>query len=85
MRKLKVGELIGGSMREDNLDVMLEMIKQKGVNSVPLQFYLDLRKFGTVPHGGFGLGLERMCMMYTGMENIKDGVAFPVFYKNCNY
>lgn len=81
----KVGELIGGSMREDNLDTMLEVMKQKGVNPEPLQFYLDLRRFGTVPHGGFGLGLDRMCMMYTGMENIKDVVAFPVFYKNCNY
>jgi asparaginyl-tRNA synthetase len=81
----KVGELIGGSMREDNLDTMLEIMKQKGVNPEPLQFYLDLRRFGTVPHGGFGLGLDRMCMMYTGMESIKDVVAFPVFYKNCNY
>jgi asparaginyl-tRNA synthetase len=81
----KVGELIGGSMREDNLDTMLEVMKQKGVNPDPLQFYLDLRRFGTVPHGGFGLGLDRMCMMYTGMESIKDVVAFPVFYRNCNY
>jgi asparaginyl-tRNA synthetase len=81
----KVGELIGGSMRENNLDTILEIMKQKGVNPELLQFYLDLRKFGTVPHGGFGLGLDRMCMMYTGMENIKDVVAFPVFYKNCNY
>ena len=81
----KVGELIGGSMREDNLEKMLEVMKQKGVNPEPLQFYLDLRKFGTVPHGGFGLGLDRMCMMYTGMESIKDVVAFPVYYKNCNY
>jgi len=81
----KVGELIGGSIREDDLDTMLEVMKQKSVNSEPLQFYLDLRRFGTVPHGGFGLGLDRMCMMYTGIENIKDVVAFPVYYKNCNY
>jgi asparaginyl-tRNA synthetase len=81
----KIGELIGGSIREDNLDKMIEIMKQKGVSSEPLQFYLDLRKFGTVPHGGFGLGLDRMCMMYTGMENIKDVVAYPVFYKTCNY
>jgi asparaginyl-tRNA synthetase len=81
----KVGELIGGSMREDNLDKMLEVMKKKGVNPEPLQFYLDLRRFGTVPHGGFGLGLDRMCMMFTGMESIKDVVAFPVFFKNCNY
>jgi asparaginyl-tRNA synthetase len=81
----KVGELIGGSMCEDNLDTMLEVMKQKGVNPEPLQFYLDLRRFGTVPRGRFGLGLYRMCMMYTGMESIKDVLAFPVFYKNCNY
>ncbi len=81
----KIGELIGGSMREDNLDIMLEVMKQKGINPEPLQFYLDLRKFGTVPHGGFGLGLDRLCMMFTGMENIKDVVAFPVFYKSCKY
>ena len=81
----KVGELIGGSMREDNLQKMLNIMEKKGVNSEPLQFYLDLRKFGSVPHGGFGLGLDRMCMMFTGMESIKDVVAFPVYYKNCNY
>lgn len=81
----KVGELIGGSMREDNLDLMLTIMKQKGVSPEPLEFYLDLRRFGTVPHGGFGLGLDRMCMMFTGMESIKDVVAFPVFYKNCSY
>lgn len=81
----KVGELIGGSMREDNLQKMLAIMEKKGVNTEPLQFYLDLRKFGSVPHGGFGLGLDRMCMMFTGMESIKDVVAFPVYYKNCNY
>jgi asparaginyl-tRNA synthetase len=80
-----VGELIGGSMREDNLEVMLEVMKEKGVSPDPLTFYTDLRKYGTVPHGGFGLGLDRLCMMFTGMENIKDVVAFPVYYKNCDY
>ncbi len=81
----KVGELIGGSMREDNLQKMLKIMEKKGVSPVPLEFYLDLRRFGSVPHGGFGLGLDRMCMMFTGMESIKDVVAFPVHYKNCNY
>lgn len=81
----KVGELIGGSMREDNLDKMLETMKSKNINPEPLNFFLDLRRYGTVPHGGFGLGLDRMCMMYTGMENIKDVVTFPVCYKSCNY
>lgn len=81
----KIGELIGGSMREDNLDKMLMTMKEKGVSPDPLSFYLDLRRYGSVPHGGFGLGLDRMCMMYTGMESIKDVVAFPVYFKNCNY
>jgi asparaginyl-tRNA synthetase len=81
----KVGEMIGGSMREDKLDVLLDMMKEKGVSPGPLEFYLDLRKFGTVPHGGFGLGLDRMCMLFTGMENIKDVVAFPVYFQHCDY
>jgi asparaginyl-tRNA synthetase len=81
----KVGELIGGSMREDRLDVLMTMMKEKGVSPDPLNFYLDLRKFGSVPHGGFGLGLDRMCMLFTGMENIKDVVAFPVYFKHCDF
>lgn len=80
----KVGELIGGSMREENLDKLLNMMKIKGVDEKGLEFYLDLRRFGTVPHGGFGLGLDRMCMLFTGMESIKDVVPFPVYYKNCS-
>ena len=80
----KVGELIGGSMREDNLEKLLNMMKVKAVDPKPLEFYLDLRRFGTVPHGGFGLGLDRLCMLFTGMENIKDVVPFPVHYKNCS-
>ena len=78
-----IGELIGGSMREDCLDTLLEMMKNKNISPESLSFYTDLRKYGTVPHGGFGLGLDRLCMLFTGMENIKDVVAFPVYYKNC--
>ena len=80
----KVGELIGGSMREENLEKILNIMKIKGVDPKPLDFYLDLRRFGTVPHGGFGLGLDRLCMLFTGMESIKDVVPFPVCYKNCS-
>ena len=72
-------------MRNDNYESMLKTMKTKGVTPDPLMFYLDLRRFGSVPHGGFGLGLDRMCMMFTGMDNIKDVVAFPVHFKNCNY
>lgn len=81
----KVGELIGGSMREDNLENLMVTIKEKNIDDKPFEFYLDLRRYGTVPHGGFGLGLDRMCMLFTGLENIKDVVAFPVYYKNCDY
>jgi len=80
-----IGELIGGSEREDKLDVLLNLMKEKGVNEEPLRWYTDLRRFGSVPHAGFGLGLDRLCMMFTGMENIKDCVAFPVHYKHCEY
>lgn len=81
----KVGELIGGSMREDDYIKLIEMMKVKGVTEEPMKFYTDLRKFGSVPHGGFGLGLDRMTMLFTGMENIKDTVPFPVYYQNCEY
>jgi asparaginyl-tRNA synthetase len=81
----KIGELIGGSMREENYDKLLSMMAQKGVDETKLKFYTDLRKFGTVPHGGFGLGVDRLCMMFTGMENIKDVIPFPVQYKNCDF
>ena len=81
----KVGELIGGSMREDNYDVLLAAMMAKGVSAEPMQFYTDLRKYGAVPHGGFGLGLDRMTMLFTGMENIRDVVPFPVAYRSCDF
>jgi asparaginyl-tRNA synthetase len=81
----KIGELIGGSMREDNYTKLLSMMKQKGVSEHLMTFYTDLRKYGSVPHGGFGLGFDRMTMLFTGMENIKDTVPFPIYYKNCDF
>jgi asparaginyl-tRNA synthetase len=81
----KIGEMIGGSMREDNYDKLIKMMKMKGVSEEPLKFYTDLRKYGTVPHGGFGLGFDRMTMLFTGMENIRDTIPFPVAYKSCDY
>jgi asparaginyl-tRNA synthetase len=81
----KVGELIGGSMREENLDKLLNMMKIKNISVEPLQFYLDLRRFGSVPHGGWGLGMDRLCMLFTGIENIRDVIPFPVSYQNCKY
>jgi len=81
----KIGELIGGSMREDSYDKLISMMKQKKIPENGLEFYTDLRKFGSVPHGGFGLGIDRLCMLFTGMENIKDVIPFPVQYKNCEF
>ena len=80
-----VGELIGGSMREERLDLLEETMENKDVSADTLQWYLDLRRFGTVPHGGFGLGLDRLIALLTGMKNIKDVIPFPVHYQNCDY
>ena len=81
----KVGELIGGSMREDNHERLLEMMKHKGVPVESLKFYTELREFGSVPHGGFGLGGSRLAMLCTGMENIRDVEPVPVTYKSCPF
>lgn len=72
-----VGELIGGSEREERLDVLSESIKEKGLSVDDYKFYLDLRRYGTVPHGGFGLGFERLIMLATGADNIRDVIPFP--------
>ena len=80
-----IGELIGASQREDNYDKLVQMMDKKGVNKDDLSFYLDLRKYGTCPHGGFGLGFDRLLMLITGLTNIKDVIPFPVFYKNCSF
>jgi len=81
----KVGELIGGSIREDSYEKITEVVALRKMNVDPIQYYLDLRKFGSVPHGGFGLGLDRLVMLMTGMDNVKDVVPFPIQYKSCDY
>jgi asparaginyl-tRNA synthetase len=72
-----VGEIIGGSQREERLDVLQERMKEQGLNPEPYWWYLDLRRYGTVPHSGFGLGLERVLQFITGMGNIRDVIPFP--------
>jgi asparaginyl-tRNA synthetase len=72
-----IGEIIGGSQREERYDVLVEKIKAIGIEEKELSWYLDTRKFGTAPHSGFGLGFERMIQFITGMGNIRDVIPFP--------
>ena len=73
----RVGEIIGGSQREERYEVVLRRLRETGLDEKPYWWYLDLRRFGTVPHSGFGLGLERMMMYLTGLKNIRDVIPFP--------
>jgi asparaginyl-tRNA synthetase len=73
----KVGEIIGGSQREERLDVLEERMREQGLVAADYAWYADLRRYGTVPHAGFGLGLERVVQFITGMGNIRDVIPFP--------
>jgi asparaginyl-tRNA synthetase len=73
----RIGEIIGGSEREDRLDILRERIAQQGLDEKTYWWYLDLRKFGSAPHAGFGLGFERLMLLVTGMQNIRDVIPFP--------
>jgi asparaginyl-tRNA synthetase len=73
----KIGEIIGGSQREERLDVLENRIQEQGLNLADYWWYLDLRRYGTVPHAGFGLGFERLVQFMTGMSNIRDVIPFP--------
>ncbi len=75
----RLGEIVGGSQREERHDVLLEKIRAMGLDERSYWWYLELRKFGTVPHSGFGLGFERLLMYLTGMTNIRDVIGFPRF------
>ena len=72
-----VGEIIGGSQREERLDVLLERIHELGLKEEDYWWYLDLRRFGTTKHAGYGLGFERLIMYVTGVANIRDVLSFP--------
>ena len=80
-----IGEIVGGSQREERLDVLKSRIKDLGLDEKELWWYLDLRKFGTVEHSGFGLGLERLILFATGMSNIRDVIPFPRTPKNAEF
>jgi asparaginyl-tRNA synthetase len=80
-----IGEIIGGSQREERYDVLLEKCKQFNIPEEHIWWYLETRKFGTVPHSGFGLGFERLVMFVTGMSNIRDVIPFPRTPKNAEF
>ena len=73
----RVGEIIGGSQREDRLEVLEARMRESNLEPEAYWWYLDLRRYGSVPHSGFGLGLERLVQMVTGMANIRDVIPFP--------
>ena len=73
----KLGEIIGGSQREENYDILLKRLKDSNLDPEEYWWYLDLRRFGSAPHSGFGLGFERLVQIVTGMENIRDVIPFP--------
>jgi asparaginyl-tRNA synthetase len=80
-----IGEIIGGSQREENYDKLLARIKELGLPEKELWWYLETRKFGTAPHSGFGLGFERFILFITGMSNIRDVIPFPRTPKNAEF
>ena len=80
-----IGEIIGGSQREDNLELLLERMDEVGLKHEDYTFYTDLRKYGSFPHSGYGLGFERIIMYITGISNIRDVIPFPRTPKNCEF
>jgi asparaginyl-tRNA synthetase len=73
----KIGEIIGGSQREERLEVLQARMEETGMEMAPYWWYLDARRYGSVPHSGFGLGFERLLMLITGISNIRDVIPFP--------
>lgn len=81
----QIGEIIGGSVREENHDKLMGEINRRGIPMKDMWWYLDTRRFGTCPHGGFGLGFERLILFVTGMQNIRDVIPFPRTPKNAEF
>ncbi|HBH50223.1 MAG TPA: asparagine--tRNA ligase, partial [Bacteroidales bacterium] len=80
-----IGEIVGGSQREDNYDKLINRMKELDLPTEEMWWYLETRKFGSVPHSGFGLGFERMMLFVTGMGNIRDVIPFPRTPKNAEF
>jgi asparaginyl-tRNA synthetase len=81
----RLGEIVGGSQREDDLALLRARIKELGFDERDYWWYLELRKYGSVPHAGFGLGFERLVQFVTGMKNIRDVIPFPRAYKEVEF
>ena len=81
----RIGEIVGGSQREERLDFLLRRIQELGLDEKNYWWFLDLRRFGTVPHSGFGLGFERFVQFVTGMKNIRDVIPFPRVPGNASF
>ena len=81
----QIGEIIGGSVREESYDKLLNEIKERNIPMKDMEWYLDTRRFGSCPHGGFGLGFERLILFVTGMQNIRDVIPFPRTPNNAEF
>jgi asparaginyl-tRNA synthetase len=80
-----IGEMVGGSQREENLDRLLDRMAEVGIPAEEMEWFLDTRRFGSVPHSGFGVGFERLVLFTTGMTNIRDVIPFPRTPKNAEF
>jgi len=80
-----IGELIGGSQREERLAVLQAKMAEFGLQEADYEWYLDLRRFGSVPHSGYGLGFERLVCYVTGINNIREAIAYPRYPKNADF
>ncbi|KAF9337485.1 hypothetical protein BG006_004512 [Podila minutissima] len=80
-----IGELMGGSLREERPEVLQKQLGDFGLDQEEYQWYMDLRKYGTVPHGGWGIGFERYMLMVTGMDNVRDVIPFPRYNNHCKF
>jgi len=80
-----IGEVIGGSVREDSYDKLLKRMQELKMNVEELEWYLDIRKYGSVPHAGFGLGFERLLLLVTGLTNIRDVIPYPRYPGHAPY
>ena len=81
----QIGEIIGGSIREESYDKLVNEIEARGIPMKDMWWYLDTRKYGSCPHGGFGLGFERLILFVTGMQNIRDVIPFPRTPKSAEF